>query len=308
MVQGSGFGACRNFVSVSWSTGIGSKNDVSLDDKGNFTTDLTVPKNAKPGQLAVQVFDGCVTVTKKFTAIAPLPSPPPPPVTPPPQPIPRPTTAPLPSLSPSPSPTPMASPLPDDFAKNDYIDQYGTIPGKLIENMPKQMRVDETELIEARITRNLSDEIYKNLQGQGRPTPHDLPITADMKVEMIADPSEFDIRPMSSSIQSVAGSYAEWRWDVTPISSGIHKLTIRATLTKNQGQTFKDLGFYDYPVEVTVNPMYLTTKWLAGNWDKLSAVLGITVAGVFATLYQRLRRRLNKSSNRRTTGGQNPDE
>jgi hypothetical protein len=113
---------------------------------------------------------------------------------------------------------------------------------------------------------------------------------------------------MSSSIQSVAGSYAEWRWDVTPISSGIHKLTIRATLTKNQGQTFKDLGFYDYPVEVTVNPMYLTTKWLAGNWDKLSAVLGITVAGVFATLYQRLRRRLNKSSNRRTTGGQNPDE
>ncbi len=72
---------------------------------------------------------------------------------------------------------------------------------------------------------------------------------------------------------------------------------IRATLM-NQGQTFKDLGWYDHDIEVKVNPMYLTAKWILDNWDKLAAVLGISVAGVFATLYQRLRRRLNKSSNR----------
>ena len=155
------------------------------------------------------------------------------------------------------------------------------------------MRVGETERIEVRITRQISDEIYKDLQGEGRPRVEDSPITAEMKVELIGNVDVFDIRPMSSPIQSVFGSHTEWQWDVTPLSSGTHRLTIKTTFIY-QGQTFKDLDPFERDVKVSVNPVYSTGRWLGGNWDKVLGALGITVAGVFAYIYQRLRRRLNE--------------
>ncbi len=166
-------------------------------------------------------------------------------------------------------------------------------PGKILYNPPEQMRVGEAERIEVRITRQLSDEIYKDLQGKGRPRVEDSPITAEMQVELIGEANIFDIRSMSSPIQSVFGSHTEWYWDVTPLSSGTHLLTLKTTFI-HEGKILKDSDPVVRNIKVEINPVYSTSRWLGNNWDKVLGALGITAAGVFAFLYQKLRRRLNQ--------------
>lgn len=285
-VQGSGYGACGDSVDLAFDD-LGSKN-ANVDRKGKFKADLTVPKNAKPGPLMIKVSDDCTEVTRRFTVLAAITPPPttrPPPAQPPPTP---------PTL---PAPTPGETTPPSDrFAEKEAIAEQELRPGSILYNPPEQMRVGETERIEVRITRQLSTEIYEDLKGRGDPRVEKSPITADMKVELIGNPEVFDIRPMSSPIQSVFGNYTEWYWDVTPLSSGIQSLSIKATFLY-QGQTFKDLPPFERRIEVAVNPVYSTSKWLGDNWDKLLAVLGIpSVFAIGTTLYKRRRRRLMSSS------------
>lgn len=289
-VKGRGFAKCESSIKLSWDNTLDSK---TVDMTGNsFDTNLTVPKNSKPGPLALTASNMCNETTKKFTVTAPPTTTRPSPTT-----QPSPTTTPQTPSSPA-TPPPSSSLTPavppsDSFTKNEDIAEREIKPGGILYNPPEQMRVGETERVEVRITRQLSAEIYENLQGPGRPRVEELPITAEMKVELIGDQDVFDIRPMSSPIQSVFGSHTEWYWDVIPLSSGTHQLTIKATFIY-QGQTFKDLDPFVRNINVAINPVYSTSKWLAGNWDKLLAALGITAAGVFASLYQRLRRKLQK--------------
>lgn len=155
------------------------------------------------------------------------------------------------------------------------------------------MLVGEAERIEVRISRQLSADIYEDLQGRGSPRVEGADIAAQMKVELMGDPADaFDIRLRSAPIQSVSesGKYTEWNWDVVPLSSGTHSLTLQATVIY-QGQTLRDLKPFVRHITVAVNPVYSTLTWLGGNWDKLLGALGITAAGVFAFLYERLRRR-----------------
>lgn len=298
-VQGRGFGECGK-VTLSWDKTENETetiDDLKVDDDGSFNKNLTVPRKTKPRTLTVEVTSSCQTVSKEFTVVAPqTTTPSPPPATPPKPTAPPRTIAPIPSPSVTPppySPPPPTTPPPDNFTKNDNIAEREIKPGSILYNPPEQMRVGEVERIEVRITRQLSAQIYEDLKGRGRPRVDESPITADMKVELIGNPDVFDIRPMSSPVQSVFGSYREWYWDVTPLTSGIHPLSIRATFIY-QGQTLMDLPAFERRIKVAVNPVYSTSRWLGGNWDKLLAALGITVAGVFAALYQRLRRRLNE--------------
>lgn len=287
-VGGSGYGACGD---VELSLGNADPDTVKVDDEtGKFKTDLTVPKDAKPGPLTVKVSDQCTKVTKRFTVVAPAP----PPTTRPPPPAKRPPPSPPPATTPQPSPSQLPAEAPaNSFDKVEEIAEQEIKPGRILYNPPEQMRVGEAERIEVRITRQLSDEIFKDLQGKGRPRVEESPITAEMKVELIGKADAFDIRSMSSPIQSVFGSHTEWYWDVTPLSSGVHRLTIKATFIY-QGQTFRDLEPFERDVTVAVNPVYSTGRWLGNNWDKVLGALGITAAGVFAFLYQKLRRRLKQ--------------
>lgn len=298
-VRGSGYGACGDSVDLSLEDA-DSKN-ANVDSKGKFKADLTVPEDAKPGPLKIEVSDGCTTVTKRFTVVAPIVTPPatrpppPPSATRPPPPI-TPRPAPPTMVTPPPGSPPPTAPLPDPFTRKEDIAEVEIRSGSILYNPPEQMRVGEAERIEVRITRQLSDKIYEDLKGRGPPRVEESPITADMKVELIGDPEVFDIMPMSSPIQSVFGSYTEWYWNVTPLSSGIHPLSIKATFLY-QGQTLKDLPPFERRIEVAVNPVYSTGKWLGNNWDKLLAVLGIpSVFAIGTALYKRRRRRLMSTS------------
>ncbi len=255
--KGSNFKKCGP-VTLSWD---GASQGVDVKDDGSFKTNLAVPDETEPGLLTVMVVSSdCDTVTKKFRVVAAATPTPAPTTRPSPRTRPLPPQKPASPPSPPTMPTPQAMPPPDSFAANDYVDEHEIIPGKLIENLPEQMRVGETERIEARITREeISAEIYKDLKGRGAPDKHDLRITAKMQVELKGDPEVFDIRPMCSSIQSMVGNYTEWSWNVRPLSSGTHPLAIKATLI-HQGETFKDLGSYEYEITVAVNPVYSTGR------------------------------------------------
>ena len=113
-----------------------------------------------------------------------------------------------------------------------------------------------------------------------------------MKVELTGPRGAFEIVPIGTPIIPVlATSVAEWRWDVTPLESGTHPLSIIATVVyENQALAER---VFERQIDVVVNPTYSTGRWLASNWDKLLAALGLTAAGVFGAFYQRLRSRLN---------------
>ncbi|MGH3842205.1 MAG: hypothetical protein ACRDS0_12280 [Pseudonocardiaceae bacterium] len=300
-VNGSGFGGCGNSVKLSWNTD--SKN-ADVGTNGKFDADLKVSIDAKPGPLKVTATSGCGDENRTFTVVTQSMTRPAPP---PPVGQPSPVTPTSPATSPTAAERPAAAPPDDNFTKNEHIAEQELRPGSILYNPPEQMRVGEAEQIEVRITRQLSADIYKDLKGRGPPRVEESPITADMKVELIGDPEAFDIRAMSSPVQSVFGSYTEWYWNVTPLSSGIHSLSIKATFLY-QGQTFKDLPPFERRIEVAVNPLYSTKKWFGGNWTELLAVLGIpSVFTIGTALYKRRRNRLINSSGE-SQDARNPGE
>lgn len=263
---------------------------------GSFSVRFTVPKTTEPGSYTVA--SSCSDVTAEFEVTSPPPPPPPAPAPPPPPPPP-----PVPPLSPGgarpppapPLPPPDAPPLPAPGSTLDRIEKVADSElqsGSILYNPPERMRVGERERIEVRITRALSDGLREGLRGEGEPKVDPVLVGTYMKVELTGPDSAFEITPIGSPIIPVlATGFAEWRWDVIPIDSGTHSLSIIVTVVY-EDQALAERVF-DRQIDVVVNPAYSTGKWLASNWDKLLAALGITAAGVFGALYQRLRRRRN---------------
>ncbi|MDQ4033465.1 MAG: hypothetical protein M3332_14945 [Actinomycetota bacterium] len=209
-----------------------------------------------------------------------------------------PTSSPPTTTAPPPT-TPGASPLAPGGAVDSYKDstlaQLEDIAkrelesGVILYNPPEQMQVGVVVRVEVRIAREESDDLDEGLQGKGDPRVEGLLVGTTMRARL--EGSAFDITPIGSDIQQLMSKgFREWRWDVIPTESGSHPLfLIVSVLHERYPSPIQEAPPFERRIDVSVNPGYSLSKWLANNWEKPV----VTLVGIIGIIegYRRLRLR-----------------
>ncbi len=192
--------------------------------------------------------------------------------------------------------------VPDSFAGDDILAAIQSAPGdfaeevrgysalevhsgKLVERIPRMMRVGKREQIEVRLGADGTPKLAMGLVGSGELVEHDLPIVETMAVDLYSPDDCFLIEPKSDREQlikkdalrgtplaALTDDYGRWMWSVTPQKVGKKKLALRVSarvLDSNGWPTPHTLvPDRDIEIDVKVNKSALAWKgllWVAGS-------------------------------------------
>ena len=195
-------------------------------------------------------------------------------------PIPIPTRIPAPGYLPA-TPTPSYQELIDKALEELPM-------GRILFNPPKEMKVRETELVEVRITQNLTEDLTKGLEGPGEPQIKETKVATYMKVRLTG--SGFNIVPEISEPQMIeSDKYTHWEFHVTPLNSGIQTLKLTYfVITSVQGtDRQKEYIVGDWEVSVKVTPM----GQLKCYWQFIVTTLIAIIALIIAIIAIRKKKR-----------------
>ena len=107
--------------------------------------------------------------------------------------------------------------------------------GRLIENIPRKMRVGALATVEVRIARRDVDGLTERMTGGGRLHRHELRVADAMTVRLRAPEGGFLIDPLSAETcwthkAQTSGlqehDFASWRWSITPQRRGKARLLL----------------------------------------------------------------------------------
>jgi len=148
------------------------------------------------------------------------------------------------------------------------------------------MRVGRGETVTVRISRQaLQAAIYTGLQGRGVPQTEQLVTGAFMRVNLFG--SGFTVTARSNSDQFVpATGFAEWLFDVLPVSGGEQTLTlqvaVRYKLPGGEEVTYQPVLTRDIAVEVDY--WWQLSQFVSDNWQYFASGAGglvLAVGGFF---------------------------
>ena len=101
--------------------------------------------------------------------------------------------------------------------------------GRLVENIPRKMRVGALEKIEVRVARHDVEGLTARMTGGGQLHRHEVRVADAMTVRLRAPDGGFLIDPLSPETCWTHNAYQEkdfasWRWSVTPLRRGRARL------------------------------------------------------------------------------------
>ena len=93
------------------------------------------------------------------------------------------------------------------------------------------MKVGESEVITAYITRNVSENLSKETGRNEKLESRNITVTPKMKVTLKGSEGAFTIDPLTDDVQSIIGQRTTtWKWSVTPQKSGKQTLILNVYL------------------------------------------------------------------------------
>ncbi|KST70079.1 hypothetical protein [Mastigocoleus testarum] len=159
----------------------------------------------------------------------------------------------------------------NDFS-NDLRKAFSKLrPGQIAFKTPAQMKVDEAEIVEMRITDDLKRDLKSELGKDAEVAQ--IKVSDFLKAHL--DGNNFEVKPIDEKNRALLdGKSVKWRWSVTPTKSGQQTLILivyaRVKLS-NESEELVDLKTFERPITVAVNKR----DWFKENWDK---VIGIPIA------------------------------
>jgi hypothetical protein len=180
--------------------------------------------------------------------------------------------------------------LPEDrakgFIKSDHYEQlmqnaFSRLikPGHLMFNPPSRMRLGKTERVEVRVARsvNLTQEILKDLRGQGTPQVEATQTAPFMAVTLMG--GAFDISAYSLEEQRVIdGQITTWEYDITANKRGQQRLAVcislRIPLTDEPWDRVS-IPVHEAIIDVEVSATASISRFATANWQW---VIGTAIA------------------------------
>ena len=149
--------------------------------------------------------------------------------------------------------------------------------GRVLFNPSRYMKVGKEEVIETRISKSLSVELYQGLKGRGEKIVEVLSVGDVMKANLKG--SGFRIESLSSEAQVIPDDeFAHWTWLVTPVKSGLRTLTLLISVQlkiRGLSDTSRDMPVFERDVEVLINPVYTARRFLASHWKWIAGTIAI---------------------------------
>lgn len=165
------------------------------------------------------------------------------------------------------------------------------LPGQLIENVPRRMRVGISSPVEVRIAKAEVKAISEGLD-LNTAHRHDIQVTKAMSVRLRAPEGGFFIETASPETQWIenalglmADDYARWRWTVTPKVRGKRRLQlIVSARTVGPDGLAAETALPDQIIEIRVSTNYTVLAKRLAAWT-VAAVLGGLLAQFGAQIW-----------------------
>lgn len=153
---------------------------------------------------------------------------------------------------------------PTSLGAHESLSATGSVleKGRLVEAVPRKMKVNKPSKAEVRITRAQMDEINNEFDDLSSSHVHELAVTEAMTVQLRAPGSGFHIENLSPQTQWIDrnqrhindADFGVWRWNVTPTKSGKARLqlVISARTVDDEG-TIHIADIPDKIIELSVN-------------------------------------------------------
>jgi hypothetical protein len=158
-------------------------------------------------------------------------------------------------------------------------------PGKLVEDFPRDMILNRATSVEIKVAREVSEKLIAGMR-RDRFTMHDIVATGAMTIRLRSQSDGFQIEPEGDETKWLdrrngqLTDVSSWRWSVTPLKSGHHKLFLTI-----QGLEFRDGIQAALPASKQVIPVHVTVSHIdraksISRWAFLMAAGGaISFAG-----------------------------
>ncbi|AFY36083.1 hypothetical protein [Calothrix sp. PCC 7507] len=178
----------------------------------------------------------------------------------------------------SPAKIPSISPSsqPNDYTNLLELAAKKLRPGQIAFTVPQEMQVEKDELVKARISDDLQNDLKAGLSGN----PQTAPIKVSDFMEANLTGQNFTIKPITKENQVLLkGQVTEWRWSVTPTDQGEQTLSLIVSARikiPNQTEESIQLEVLDRSIKVAVNPNYWFSQnwqWIVENWSTIMAIL-----------------------------------
>lgn len=166
------------------------------------------------------------------------------------------------------------------------------LPGQLVENVPRRMRVGISSPVEVRIAKAEVKAISEGLDMGVTAFRHDIQVTKAMSVRLRAPEGGFFIETASPETQWIenalglmADDFARWRWNVTPKLRGKRRLQlIISARTVGPDGLAAETSLPDQVIEIKVATNYATLFKRTAGWA-IAAVLGGLLAKFGAQIW-----------------------
>ena len=166
--------------------------------------------------------------------------------------------------------------------------------GRLVENIPRRMRVATPERVEVRISREETDAITKGFDGRGEVIHHEVLVSQAMSVMLRAPDGGFTIEPLSPETQWVfdgpdtntgGEAFGRWRWAVTPTGRGQRRLqVVVAARSVDANGMVGDMALPEQIITVRVRANIWRNLKLGLEWLIVMALGGAIAEAVAAAL------------------------
>ena len=180
--------------------------------------------------------------------------------------------------------------------ESQYTTQVSKIKnGVVVYDIPLEMKVGEINIGKVRIDDKISKEIFNNLSKTAK--HENIEVSLVMEVILEGEKDVFTIVSKSSRRQiRKNGEPTHWKWDITPLKSGIHNLNIRIiAILKNPNFSDDNYDVLEKEVKkisIKSNLIFSLRHWIINKWVQ---IFGILVAGgFFSWIFNILRNRRNE--------------
>jgi hypothetical protein len=193
-------------------------------------------------------------------------------------------------------PEPFIPPHPIDYSVQSSVEfqkqLQSLVQGHILFNPPDQMVQGEIRHMVVRISRDLTEDLRKNLKGAGKVQIEELQVGDFMSVKVEDRDGGLEVKGSPEEQYLTPREYTQWSYDLKAVKPGETTLLlvvgVRIKFEKG-GQEVRYKPVFDKQIFVEVNSLYMFYGFLVKNWQWVATSILIPLVTAFIVIWWRAR-------------------
>ncbi len=167
------------------------------------------------------------------------------------------------------------------------------VQGHVLFDPPDRMRLGQRETVEVRISRNVTDDLQRNLKGGGKVQVSDLQVGPFMTVNLQSRDGGLEVKPHNPEDQFVASQeFTQWSYDIRALRVGettlLLNVGVRLKFDKGNEER-RYLPAFDKQIVIAVNLPYTVGTFPSNNWRWIATTVLIPIITALVVIWWKRR-------------------